>query len=161
MGVSLHPTGTRASAVLAWVMTDGRIAVRELLEATGEPIDSATLGPDLQALKMEHGAKRVAYASWSDADLARHIRGSENLDGKEFANASEFFARAVLQGRIAWDAANGQHITNDLKWAARKPHDSGRWVITPAEAERPVTAVLAAVRAVWWASQPRTVPKIA
>lgn len=159
IALNMSPTGSRASAVMAWQMTDGRIALVELLEATGSPIDTATLGPDIQAMKMEHGAKRVAYASWTDKDLARHVRGAEALDGKDFAAASEFFARAVMQGRLAVDAG-ARGITADVKWSARKPHDSGSWIVTPADPERPITAFLAAVRAVWWASQPRTVPRI-
>ena len=159
IGINMHPTGTRASAMMAWPMTDGRIALVELLEATGSPIDTATLGPDIQALKAQHGAKRVAYASWTDKDIERHIRGAEALDGKEFAAASEFFARAVMQGRLAVDAG-ARDLIGDVKWSARKPHDSGSWIVTPADPERPITAFLAAVRAVWMASQPRTVPRI-
>jgi hypothetical protein len=159
IALNMSPTGSRASAVMAWQMTDGRIALVELLEATGAPIDTATLGPDIQALKMQHGAKRVAYASWTDKDLERHVRGAEALDGKEFAAASEFFARSVMQGRLAVDGL-ARGITADIKWSARKPHDSGSWIVTPADPERPITGVLAAVRAVWMASQPRSTPRI-
>jgi hypothetical protein len=140
-------------------MTDGRIALVELLDGHGSPIDTATFGPDVQALKMKHGAKRVAYASWTDKDIERHVRGAEALDGKEFAAASEFFARAVMQGRLAVDdAAVG--ITGDVKWATRKPSGPGAWMVDAAESGHPITAFLAAVRAVWWASQPRSVPRI-
>jgi hypothetical protein len=159
IGIAMHPTGSRASAMMAWPMTDGRIALVELLEATGSPIDTATLGPDIEALRREHGAKRVAYASWTDKDIERHIRGAEQLDGKDFAAASEFFARAVMQGRLAVSDA-ARDLMGDVKWSARKPHDSGSWIVTPADPERPITAFLAAVRAVWWASQPRSVPRI-
>lgn len=159
LGVSMHPTGSRASVVMAWPMTDGRIAVVELLEAQGAPIDVAAFGADVQALKLKHGAKRVAYSSMTDEDAARYVRGAEHLDGKEYASASEFFARAVMQGRIAWDAG-GVHIANDMKWAARKPIGSGSWTVGPADPERPITAILAAVRAAWWASTPRLQPRI-
>jgi hypothetical protein len=78
---------------------------------------------------------------------------AEPLDGKEFANASENFARLVMQGRLAWD--NAEDITSDLQWTARRPHESGAWQAVPATPERSVTAILAAIRAVWLASAPK------
>jgi hypothetical protein len=150
---NMDPTGRRASAVMAWQMTDGRIACVELMEAVGDPIDVKALGTDLLELTRQHGAKRVAFASWTDKDLARYVPKAEALDGKEFANASENFARLIMQGRLAWDGAT--HITDDLTWTARKPHESGAWQAVPATPERSVTAVLAAIRAVWLASAPK------
>ena len=155
---NMDPSGRRASAVMAWTMTDGRIACVELREATGDPIDLPALGADLKALAAQHGAKKLSFASWTDKDLARYVPRAEPLDGKEFANASEHFARLVLSGRLAWDGAN--HITDDLTWTARKPHDSGAWQAVPSTHERSVTAVLAAIRACWLASAPRSVPRI-
>ena len=155
---NMDPSGRRASAVMAWQMTDGRIACVELREATGDPIDLPALGADLKDLASKHGAKKMAFASWTDKDLARYVPRAEALDGKEFANASEHFARLVLSGRLAWDGAN--HITDDLTWTARKPHDSGAWQAVPSTHERSVTSVLAAIRACWLASAPRSVPRI-
>ena len=158
IGFNMDPSGRRASAVMAWQMTDGRIACVELREVVGDPIDLPTLGADLKALANQHGAKRLSFASWTDKDLARYVPRAEALDGKEFANASEHFARLVLSGRLAWDGAS--HITDDLTWTARKPHDSGAWQAVPTTPERSVTAVLAAIRACWLASAPRAVPRI-
>jgi hypothetical protein len=155
---NMDPSGRRASAVMAWQMTDGRIACVEVLEAEGDPIDVRALGADLKALVHKHSVKKVAFASWTDKDLARHVPRAEALDGKDYANASEHFARVILQGQLAWDGAT--HITNDLTWTARKPHDSGAWQAVAATHERSVTAVLAAVRAVWKASEERIVPRI-
>jgi hypothetical protein len=155
---NMDPSGKRASAVMAWQMTDGRIACVELSEAIGDPIDLPSYGAALKDMASKHGAKRLAFASWTDKDLARYVPRATALDGKEFANASENFARLVLSGRLAWDGA--AHITDDLSWTARKPHDSGAWMAVPATPERSVTAVLAAIRAVWLASAPRTVPRI-
>lgn len=155
---NMDPSGRRASAVMAWLMSDGRIACVELEEAVGDPIDLPKLGANLKDLAAQHGAKKIAFASWTDKDLARHVPRAEALDGKEFANASEHFARLIMSGRLAWDGA--AHITDDLTWTARKPHESGAWQAMPASSERSVTAVLAAIRAVWLASAPRVVPRI-
>ena len=153
IGFNMDPSGKRASAALAWQMTDGRIALVEIEEALGDPIDVQRLGARLQELANQHGVRKSAFASWTDKDLARYVPRSEPLDGKEFANASEHFARLVMSGRLAWDGAS--HITEDLTWTARRPHDSGAWTAVPASPERSVTAVLAAIRAVWLASAPR------
>jgi hypothetical protein len=153
IGFNMDPSGRRASAVMAWQMTDGRIACVELLDVPGDPIDVKALGSDLQALTLKHGVKRAAFASWTDKDLARYVTKAEPLDGKEFANASENFARLVMQGRLAWD--NAEDITSDLQWTARRPHESGAWQAVPATPERSVTAILAAIRAVWLASAPK------
>ncbi len=155
---NMDASGKRASAAMAWQMTDGRIALVELEEAIGDPIDLPKLGAALKKLAATHGAKKLAFASWTDKDLARYVPAAVALDGKDFANASENFARVVLSGRLAWDGAT--HITEDLKWTARKPHPSGAWTAEPASPERSVTAVLAAIRAVWLAAAPRVVPRI-
>ena len=155
---NMDPSGRRASVVMAWVMTDGRIALVELEEATGEPIDAPKLAERVKELIAAHKAKKVGFASWTDKELARHVPRATPVDAKEYALASEQFARYVLEGRIAWDGAT--HITNDLTWTARKPHESGAWTAVPANPDRSVTAVLAAVRATWMASAPRTVPRI-
>jgi hypothetical protein len=155
---NVDPNGRRASVVMAWQMTNGRIALVELREAVGDPIDLQALAKDLKADIAKHGARKVAFASWTDKDLARHITSAEPLDGKDFAAASENFARLILQGRIAWDGAT--HITDDLTWTARKPHESGAWQAVPASPERSVTAVLAAIRATWLASAPKMTPRV-
>jgi hypothetical protein len=155
---NVDPGGRRASVVMAWQMTNGRIALVELREAVGDPIDLQELGKDLKADIAKHGARKVSFASWTDKDLARHIPTAEALDGKDFAAASENFARLILQGRIAWDGAT--HITEDLTWTARKPHESGAWQAVPASPERSVTAVLAAIRATWLASAPKLTPRV-
>lgn len=158
IGFNMDPNGRRASVVMAWQMTDGRIACVELEEAIGEPIDVDKLGKRLKDLAQQHSAKQFGFASWTDKRLAEHVTRARAIDGKEFANASENFARLVLSGRLAWDGAT--HITDDLGWTARKPHETGAWMAVPATSERSVTAVLAAIRAVWLASTPRTVPRI-
>jgi hypothetical protein len=156
MAINMHPSGTRASAVLAWQQSDGRIALVEIAEATGTqgPIDVEALGKDLRALAAKHKVRNTAFASWTDADLARHLLNAKPLDGKEFANASEAFVRIVHSGRLIWESAS--HITDDLTWTARKPHESGAWQAVPAQEDHPITASLAAIRAVYLAAAPKS-----
>lgn len=151
MALSMSPDGRRASFYLAWQQSDGRIALRSLLEAKGEPIDTDLLGKDAKA-KAGAAVKAVAFASWTDSDLARHFPIAKAIDGKEFANATENFVRLIESGRLIWD--NAEHVSEDLPWTARKPHDSGAWIAVPAS-DRSITAVLSAIRATWLASAPR------
>jgi hypothetical protein len=155
MAVSMSPDGRRASFALSWLQSDGRIALTSLLEAKGEPIDTDLLGKDARQKATEAGVKQVAFAAWTDSDLARHFVSAKPLDGREFANATENFVRLIESGRLIWDKA--EHVSEDLPWTARKPHDSGAWVAVPAS-DRSITAVLSAIRATWLASAPRPAP---
>jgi hypothetical protein len=151
--INMDPSGKRASAVIAWQQPDDTVALRVIADVTGDPIDTDRLGKDLATLAIRSGASAVTFGAWTDADLARHFRSPKGLDGREFANASENFVRLIESHRLRWDQA--EQIGEDLAWVARKPHESGAWVAVKASDDRPVTAVLAAIRAVWLASGPR------
>ena len=156
LGFNMSPDGKTATAVIAWQMSDGRIGLTELRSAIGEPIDVDALGSDLQELCQGQHIRKAAFASWTDGALARYLPRAKACDGKDFAQASEQFARYVAQGRIAWDDA--PHVTEDLGWTSRRPHESGAWSAVPASPERSSTAALAAIRAVWLASAPKPAP---
>jgi len=160
MAFSVAPDGSRASAALSWQMADGRIALVELADVTGDPLDTEALGADLKKLALEKRVKKIGHASWTDAALARHLPKSEPIDGKEYAAASANFVQLVQSGRLVWDAC--EDVTADLAWASRKPHEaSGSYTAVPAAPERPIPSVLASVRAVWLASAPKpAVPRI-
>lgn len=153
MAISMDASGTRASAALAWQQSDGTIALTILKEAVGDPIDTDLLGRDLKQMALKLGVTQVAYDSWTDADLARYLDNAKPLISREFANASVNFAQVLEAGRLKWN--NADSITDDLAWTSRKPHESGAWMAVKASEDRPITASLAAVRAVWLASAPK------
>jgi hypothetical protein len=154
MAFNVAPDGSRASAALSWPMADGRIALVELADVTGEPIDIDALGVDLKKLALEKRVRKIGFASWTDSGLARHLPKAEPIDAKEYAAASANFVQLVQTGRLVWDAC--QDVTGDLAWASRKPHEaSGSYTAVPAAPERPIPSVLAAIRAVWLASAPK------
>ena len=162
MAVSMDASGKRASAVIAWQQTDGSIGVEVVADVSGDPIDTDRLGPDLKSLAAKLRVRQTAFDSMTDADLARHLLNAKAIIGREFANASENFARTVDGSRLRW--SNADAITDDLEWTVRKPYGessmgpSGPFLLTKAQPERPVTAVLAATRAVWLATAPRPAP---
>ncbi len=153
MAVGMDPSGTRASAVIAWRQEDDAIGVRVVADVTGDPIDLDRFGSELRDLARGLGVRTVGFAPWTDADLARYFPNAKPLDGKAWAVASEAFARMVEGGKVRWDGSD--EIGKDLGWTVRKSHEGGAWHATKAKDDRPITAALAAVRAVWLASDPK------
>jgi hypothetical protein len=119
---------------------------------TGDPIDPSLLGPDLKKVAITIGAPKVGYAPWTDAELAKHVRNAKPIDTREFAAACQTFVQLVNAGRLRWHDAT--EVGFDLKWAVRKMHEAGAFHAVRANEEHPITAVLAAIRAVGLASGP-------
>jgi hypothetical protein len=158
MGVSMDPSGTRASVALAWLDGD-EVRLRLLYDVPGDPIDTAALGEDLRATAREHGVIKVAYDPMTDAELAKYFKKVEPISGAKFANASAQFVNLVMAQKLRWSEC--APVTDDLIWTARKVRDEGTFEAVRANDDRPVTAALAAVRAVWMASgHPQPVPKV-
>jgi hypothetical protein len=154
LGVSMDPYGTRASAAIAWPLGDERYALRLLYDVTGHPIDPDRLGADLRATARELRVGRVGFDPLTDVALAKFFRRGEPIAGAKYANASARFVTAIESEKLAWHDAEA--VGTDLGWTARKPHDeSGSFQAVRADDDRPITAALASIRAVWLASQPR------
>ena len=157
MGVSVHPSGRQASAVISWPQSDGSIGMRVEANVTGDPIDLNKLAADLLPRAKAAGVRTVGYDGWTDQHLARHfdekVYAVENIHGQEFANASERFVRALENGSLHWEYADS--ISDQLPYVSRKQTTGSAWIADPTDTLRPVTAVMAAIRAVWLASNPR------
>jgi hypothetical protein len=154
LGISVDPAGKRASAVLAWPQSDGTIGMMVSADVTGDPVDTTRLAADLEPIARAAGVhENVAYDPWTDKHLARHFTGAKPIQGQDFANASERFVRALETGQLRWSDADA--LSNDLPYAARKPTQGTAWTADRSNPERPITAVLAAIRAVWLASNPQ------
>ena len=153
MGIALDPRGQRASAAIAWLQADKTIGLRLLFDVSGSPIDTDKLGPDLRAAGRQYGVVNVGFDPLTDAVLAKFFLHSEPVAGQKYANASSRFVSAVEAGTVRW--ADCGPVTADLTWTARKEHDeSGSFQAVRGNDDRPITAVLAAIRAVWLASEP-------
>jgi hypothetical protein len=156
MAVSMDPSGRRASVAVAWQRADDTMGLRLLYDVTGHPmIDVDKLGKDLKAHALRMGVAKVGFDPLTDAQLAKFFRKPEPISGGKYANATARFATIVKARRLRWDDV--AQITDDLTWTARKAHDeSGSFQAVRADDNRPITAVLAAIRAVWLASEPAT-----
>lgn len=155
MAVSMDPGGRRASAVVAWQRDDGTVALQHILEATGTPvIDTDAMGADLRDKARELRVQSVGYDPMTDAALTRWFPRSDSISASRYANASARFVTLAEAGRLAWtDCAT---VTEDLGWTTRKAHDEkGAFEAVRATDDRPITAALAAIRAVWLASEPK------
>jgi hypothetical protein len=153
MAVSMDPAGKRASAAIAWRQGDGTIALRLELEATGDPIDTDKLGTYLRDKAAELRVPMVAFDPMTDTALSRWFPRTEAINGARYANASARFVSVVEAGRVRW--ADCAAVTEDLSWTTRKAHDDkGAFEAVRGDDDRPITATLAAIRAVWLASEP-------
>ncbi len=154
LGICMDPQGARASAAIAWPRTDGTIGLRLLFDVPGHPIDTDRLGRDLRATARKLLVNTVGFDPLTDAVLAKFFVRTEPIAGAKYANASARFVAALETGKLKWRDAHA--VGEDLEWTARKPHDeSGSFQAVRAQDDRPITAALAAIRAVWLASTPR------
>jgi len=160
MGVSMSPDGARASAAIAWQREDGTMGLRLIFDVTGSPIPVDEFAKELREVAMRLGVVRVGFDPLTDAEIAKYYKKPEPISGGKFANATARFVTIVGAKRLRWDDV--PQVTDDLVWTARKPHDeSGSYQAVRANDERPITAALAAIRAVWLASGPKApVPKV-
>lgn len=160
MAISMDTSGTRASAAIAWHQSDGTVGTRVIADVTGNPINVNLLGPDLRQASLRLGVSAVSFDPATDADLARHLKNAKPLSGMVYANASETFLRVIESGRLRWEDAD--QVTADLAWLVRKvSNETGTWQAVKAKDDRPITAALATIRAVWLAAGPKpALPKV-
>lgn len=159
-GFALDPEGRRASACLAWQQQDGTYAVQPMLERShAVALDVDTVGAELRQLVTRNRVRDTGYARATDLPLARFLRRARAIDGREYATASANFATLTDGGQLRWADPSGL-LAEDLKFVIRRPAADGTAVATRIDGAPPVTAALAAIRAVWLASAPRRVPRI-
>lgn len=160
MAVSMSPDGSRASAVVAWAVDENTYGLRLLFNVTGNPIDTGALGEDMKKASTKLGIRRVGYDPLTDGELAKYFPKPESLSGQKFANASAQFVNLVNASKLRW--ADADPVGDDLTWTSRKhDHETGSFQAVRAQDDRPITASLAAIRAVWLASGPKPVsPKV-
>jgi hypothetical protein len=154
LAVSLDPDGRRVSIAMAWREEDV-IALRLVAHESGDPVDTDTMGETLREFSNRHGAS-VGFDPLTDAQLVKHVRKGRTtpIAGQKYAAASAQFALAVAGQRIRW--ADADAVTGDLTWTSRKPDGTdGSFHAVRAQDDHPITASLAAIRAVWLASQPK------
>lgn len=151
MAVKMDIAGERAAAVVSWLLPDSRVALAVVADVTGSPIDVTLLGPALVAKATEWRASVVAFDPYTDTDLVRYFRRSEKVMGRDYANASEGFARRVADRKFVVDDEAGA-IARDLEHTTRHHGERGTWIAVKSDQPNPVAE--AAIRAAWLASKP-------
>lgn len=153
MAVSMDPSGKRAAAAVAWARPDG-FGLRLLFDVTGNPIDADLLGKDLRDTARRMSVPIVGFDPLTDAQLAKFFFRKESISASKYANASARFVTLVEGGKVKW--TDSAAVGTDLSWTARKPHDeTGSFQAVRADDNHPIPAALAAIRALWLASEVR------
>ncbi|HEY3434983.1 MAG TPA: hypothetical protein VGK41_04960, partial [Solirubrobacterales bacterium] len=151
LAVAMDPGGSRASAALAWLGADDICYLTVLDDVAGSPIRTSLIGKEWRAEATARNVPKVGYDPMTDAELAKFFKVTKPISGMEFANATSNFVDRVRAGALRW--ADADVVGSDLTWAARKENDeTGTYHAVRANDDRPITAVLAAIRAVWLAT---------
>ncbi len=160
LAVSMTPDGKRAAVAMAWMRPDGTIALRLVLDGTGNPIDTAELVADIDKLVKRLGVRRVGYDPLTDMQLVRDMAKPEKISGQTFANASAQFVNLVTAQRLRWQ--DDGTLTAELAWTSKKSHDdTGHFQAVRMADDHAIPSALAAIRAVWLASeQPAPSPRV-
>jgi len=158
-GIAWDPSGSRAALAAAWPMGD-QIGLRLLIDGRGTAMSADEFGREVKALQAKHGARKVGFDPLTDQGVAKHVLGAEPVGGNKSGQAAPQFVNAIEGTRLRWQDVDA--VTDDLTFTARKQNDErGSFEAVRARDDRPITAVLAAIRAVWLASGPRPpVPKV-
>jgi hypothetical protein len=155
LGVAVSPT--RASAVVAWLASDNSVALTLAMDLQGNPLDVEAAGRELKAYAQAMRIRAVGYSPQTDRDLMRYVEKGKPLNQADLAAASARFASTVEGGRLRWSGA--EPVSSDLPYLIRK-EGLGSWIAEPAGRDRIPTAALAAIRAVYLATEPRARPRI-
>jgi len=159
LGIKMDIGGERASAVLAWQEGDGRVGLDVIADVEGHPINVDRLGPDLQRAAVDSRVGMTLYDPYTDADIARHLRRSKPLTGRDYASASEKFVRLVA-GRQLRVRDEAGLLATDLSATIPRSASGGSFFAIKASPETTNTSAEAAIRAAWFASAPPTVMKV-
>jgi hypothetical protein len=160
MGVKMDLHGERASAVVAAVRPDRRIALDVVWEATGSPIeDFDRLRADLQAIARENRASIVGYDPYTDADIVRQFRQAKPIIGRPYAAASGSFSRRA-KGREFVIRDDRGLLAQDLEWTVRRASANGSFIAARANDQHTNTTVEAAIRAVALAAGDEPTPTL-
>lgn len=161
LGIAVDPHGRRISAAIAWQQSDGTIGLRMAAEIHGDPVDVAEVGARMRQLSADAGVSRVGFGPDTDKDLARYLERktqkafTHGITTTEFEAACSRFVATIEGGRLRWQDAGD--VGADLPFTVRHDKGEGRWIAARADEDRPITAALAAIRAVWLATNPADV----
>lgn len=154
VGIAVDPGGRRVSAVGSWIQTDGTVALTQLGEWVGDPVDLETVAAALIDFSRGTRISGIGFDPWTDSDLSRKLSALGKLSaltGRDWSSASQGFVRLAESGRLRHSRASD--VGSDMPWVERRTKGDGTYVA--ARGDRPVTAALAAIRASWIASGPQ------
>ena len=158
LAVSMDPSGRRASVAMAWRQGDG-VAIRIVVDSHGDPVNTDDIGKAVKGLAQKYAIRQVGYDPSTDGELVKYVKSPRKVWGAEWRNASAQFLNLVTGRKLHWQDADS--VTEDLIWTMRKNEPEGAFRAVHASDDKPITASLAAIRAVQMASGPiPAVPRV-
>jgi hypothetical protein len=146
---AVRQSGERVAAVIAWPVSEDRIALDVVADVTGDPVDIERLGPDLLELARSLRTSTIAFDPATDADLMRHLKREQvSITGRDYASATERFVRLVA-GRKLLVHDPGGILATDLEATTRRAMSAGTAIAVKAGSDVTNAAAEAAIRAVW------------
>lgn len=156
MGIAQDPSGRRASAVIAWVSDDDIVNVHVLADFDGYPVDLKRAAEEVTQQMRKLGCRHIAYDAWTDRDWARYFKDPEPMQAAAWEAGCARFARQVESGKLRYSDPDNV-LTADMAYTVRRDTPHG-WIAVRSSDERATTASLAAIRAVWLATNPTPQP---
>lgn len=158
MGIKMDINGERVSAVLAWPEADDRIGLDVVLDVTGHEMRTEEVVANLREIVLRKHVKLTVYDPFTDADLARNLRRTKPLTGRDYGSATKKFVTLTHGHQLRVHDENGI-LASDLIVTVPRKMSGGAYIAVKAAPEVTNTAAEAAIRAVWYASEPQATGK--
>ena len=164
LGLDVSLDRRRADLVAVQALEDGRFALGLVQSWTAEhSIDDKIVAGDVAEWVDKYHARGLAFDRWTGNLIAEQVgrwRGVQLLEtsGQKFARACDAMLSNMTAQRIAH--TNQPDLTASIMACAKKPMADGGWRVVRRGSAVSISAAVAAIMAVGWASEPQPTVEI-
>lgn len=158
LGLDVSPDRRRADLVGVQLEESGRIAIGLLQSWTSEAaVDDRMIAGDVAEWARKYQARAVAFDRWTGAGIASRLASVGipvgDISGQLFAQACDSTLSNMTAGRLAH--TNQPELTAAVMACAKKPMADGGWRVIRRGSAVHISAAVAMIMAVHYASQPQ------